>query len=100
MITQKDVVMKINLMTVLRNYQAKWLAADIALITDIFANGVWGNEYYKMFEVLGIQASTVNAGISGLQILRVFILLYQGAAERQLKETNNVSRETLTESKR
>lgn len=73
-------------MTVLRNYQAKWLAADIALITDIFANGVWGSEYYKMFEVFGVEASTVNAGISGLQILRVFILLYQGAVERQTRE--------------
>ena len=78
--------MKINLMTVLRNYQAKWLAADIALITDIFANGVWGGEYYKMFEVFGVEASTVNAGISALQIFRVFILLYQGAAERQARD--------------
>ena len=75
-------------MTVLRNYQAKWLAADIALITDIFANGVWGGEYYKMFEVFGVQASTVDAGISALQILRVFILFYQGAVERQTKEGN------------
>lgn len=78
--------MKINLIMILKNYQLKWLAADIALITDIFANGVWGGDYYKMFEVFGVQASTVNAGISALQILRVFILFYQGAAERQAKE--------------
>ena len=77
--------MKVNLMTLIHNYQAKWLAADIALVTDIFANGVWGSEYYKMFEVFGIKASTINAGISALQLIRVGILLYQGAVERQTK---------------
>ena len=77
--------MKINLMTFIHNYQAKWLAADIALITDIFANGVWGSEYYKVFEVFGIKPGTINAGISALQLIRVGILLYQGAVERQTK---------------
>lgn len=72
-------------MTLIHNYQAKWLAADIALITDIFANGVWGSEYYKMFEVFGIEPSTVNAGISALQLIRVGVLLYQSAVERQAK---------------
>ena len=77
--------MKVNLMTLIHNYQAKWLAADIALITDIFANGVWGSEYYKMFEVFGVKPGTINAGISALQLIRVGILLYQGAIERQTK---------------
>ena len=77
--------MKVNLMTLIHNYQAKWLAADIALITDIFANGVWGSEYYKMFEVFGVKPGTINAGISALQLIRVGILLYQGAVERQTK---------------
>jgi len=75
--------MWINIMALIRNYQLKWLPADIAVITDIFANGVWGSEYYKLFEVFGIEASTVNAWISALQLIRVGVLLYQGAIERQ-----------------
>ena len=77
-----------NIVTFINNYQIKWLAADIALVTDIFANGVWGSEYYKIFEVFGIQASTVNAGISALQLIRVCVLLYQGAIEREAQSTH------------
>lgn len=77
--------MWVNIMAFIRNYQFKWLAADIALVTDIFANGVWGSEYYKLFEVLGVEAGTVNTWISALQLIRVGVLLYQGAVERQAK---------------
>ena len=77
--------MWVNIMAFINNYQAKWLATDIALLTDIFANGVWGGEYYKMFEVFGVKPSTIDAGISALQLIRVGVLLYQGAVERQAK---------------
>jgi hypothetical protein len=75
--------MKINLMAFIHNYQAKWLITDIALFIDIFANGVWGSEYYHFFEILGVKGGTVNAWISALQFVRVGILIYQGAIERQ-----------------
>lgn len=80
-----------NLMSLIHNYQLKWLPADIALITDIFANGVWGGEYYKLFEVFGIEASTINSCISALQLIRVCVLLYQGAVERQAKAAESSS---------
>ena len=75
--------MWVNIVRFVHNYQLKWLAADITFVSDILANGVWGSKYYEIFGVFGIQPSTVNAGISALELIRVGILLYQRAIERQ-----------------
>lgn len=81
--------MWVNIVRFVHNYQLKWLAADIAFVSDILANGVWGSKYYEIFGVFGIQPSTVNAGISALELIRVGILLYQRGIEREAQSSKS-----------
>ena len=83
-------IMRRNIMRFIHNYTFKWLVADFLFVFDIVANGVWGAEYYEFFALFGIQASAINAAVSTLQTIRICILLYQRAVERQAKDGNSV----------
>ncbi len=75
--------MNMQIMNFINNYQAKWFFADFAFASDILANGIWGSKCYEIFAVFGIQASTVQAGVAALELIRIGVLLYQRAIERQ-----------------
>ena len=70
-------------MSFIDNYNLKWAAADFLFVFDIFANGVWGSEYYEFFAVFGLQPRAVDAAISALQLVRIGVLLYQRRVERE-----------------
>jgi hypothetical protein len=80
--------MWINIVRFINNYQIKWLPADLAFISDTLANGMWASEYHQIFISLGFQPSTVNAAISTLELIRIGILLYQRAIEREAKSSH------------
>lgn len=70
-------------MTFVNHYQAKWFLADLTFVSDILANGIWGSKCYEIFGILGIKAGHVQTAIAALELIRIGVLLYQRAIERE-----------------
>ena len=64
-------------MTMFKEYNKKWLVADFLFISDMMANGIWGQKYYAIFSEFGISSDATSAIVAFLELIRIFILLGQ-----------------------
>ena len=80
-----------NLVRFIHNYNAKLFCADFLFISDLLANGIWGGEYYEVFSRFGFHGRTINSIISILALVRISVLFYQRAIEREAETPNTKS---------
>ena len=81
--------MRVKIVNFINNYQAKWFCADFIFISDTLANGVWGSKYYEIFATFGLKPAAVNTVISILELIRLGVLLYQRAIEREAESVKS-----------